>query len=124
MMRILLFTLLGFSMVSIVGCSKSETADVALANTETGFINRVWQVSDSQAVAEGTLYVFLSEGTLVITSANSTPAIGSWEKTSTGLRVTEGGITYVVDTESTHDHLLLTYHSPAGETGIMLTPAK
>ncbi len=34
-----------------------------------GFIDKVWRVSESSAVAPGTLYLFLSEGTLLITSA-------------------------------------------------------
>ena len=43
-----------------------------------GFVNKVWAVRESPGVAPGTLYVFLSEGTLVITSPNSRPALGKW----------------------------------------------
>ena len=51
-----------------------ETADSA-----GSFVNTVWRVSESSSVAPGTLYVFLSEGTLVITSPNSKPALGRWK---------------------------------------------
>lgn len=48
-----------------------ETADFA-----GSFVNTVWRVSDLSSVAPGTLYVFLSEGSLVITSPNTKPALG------------------------------------------------
>ena len=41
-----------------------------------GFVNRVWKVSESSAVAPGTLYAFLSEGTIVIASEHGTPSFG------------------------------------------------
>ena len=53
------------------------------------FINKVWRVSESSAVAAGTLYVFLSEGTLVITSATSKPA--AWHMETRGQRPDDGG---------------------------------
>jgi hypothetical protein len=61
------------------------------------FINRVWRVSESSAVAAGTLYVFLSEGTLVITSENSKPALGTWKRDGSGLTMVEESIPYKVD---------------------------
>jgi hypothetical protein len=43
-------------------------------------------------VARGTLYVFLSDGTLVITSPQTRPLVGAWKKTDHGLvRVEEPG---------------------------------
>ena len=54
-----------------------------------GFVNRVWRVSESSGVAPGTLYVFLSEGTLLVTSPQSKPALGSWR--------TEAGVLTMVE---------------------------
>jgi hypothetical protein len=42
------------------------------------FVNRVWVVSESKQVAPGALRVFLSDGTLVMASPDSTPAFGQW----------------------------------------------
>jgi len=61
------------------------------------FINKVWKVDKSNDVAPGHLYVFLSEGTLVITSPNSKPAFGSWKYTDGAFSITEEGLTYKVD---------------------------
>jgi hypothetical protein len=69
-----------------------ETADSA-----GSFVNTVWRVSESSSVAPGTLYVFLSEGTLVITSPNSKPALGRWKYEGGALTMVENGIPYKVD---------------------------
>src|SRR4051794_26138264 len=57
-----------------------------------GFVNRVWKVSKSSSVSPGTLYVFLSDGTLVITSRQSKPALGSWSTKDGGLIMVEEGL--------------------------------
>ena len=76
------FAFVAAASLLLSGCSErsvpterpaNETADSAV-----GFVNKVWRVSKSSSVAPGTLYVFLSEGTLVITSPNSKPALGRW----------------------------------------------
>lgn len=51
-----------------------ETADSAVS-----FVDKVWRVSELSSVAPGTLYVFWSEGTLVITSPNSKPSLARWK---------------------------------------------
>ncbi|RYF42128.1 MAG: glycosyltransferase [Comamonadaceae bacterium] len=48
------------------------------SSAKPGFVNKVWEVSLSTGVAPGMLYVFLSDGTLVMTSPNSKPAFGAW----------------------------------------------
>ena len=64
-----------------------ETADSA-----GSFVNTVWRVSESSSVARGTLYVFLSEGTLVITSRNSKPALGRWKYEDRAFTMVEEGV--------------------------------
>ncbi len=46
--------------------------------TAVSFINRVWKVNKSNSVAAGQIYVFISDGTLAMTSPNGKPAFGSW----------------------------------------------
>lgn len=52
--------------------STTETASQSDAQTPpkkaAGFVDRVWSVSRSTAVAEGTRYLFRADGTLIITS--------------------------------------------------------
>ena len=69
----------------------------AETNASPSFINKVWRVSESSAVAPGTLYVFLSEGTLLITSEHSKPALGTWNQAGGVLTMVEESIAYKVD---------------------------
>src|SRR5205809_449155 len=93
-----------FSLVTLLvfgGCAqRSEdpaTATKSSSKAAAGFVNRVWRVSKSSSVAPGTLYVFLSDGTLVITSRQSKPALGSWSKKEGGLIMVEEGLPYDVE---------------------------
>ena len=79
-----------------VGTTEHRTQESTDAAT-TSFINKVWRVSESSAVAVGTLYVFLSDGTLVITSPNSKPALGTWKHEGNGLVMIEESIPYKTD---------------------------
>ena len=63
----------------------------------TVFINKVWKVSQSNAVATGQLYVFLSDGTLVITAPQQKPALATWSYQDKKLVMTEDSIAYPVD---------------------------
>lgn len=73
------------------------TAAPAPAATPPTFVNHVWRVVASTAVAPGQLYVFLSDGTLVITSATGTPAFGTWKHDGDGVTMVEEGRPYRVD---------------------------
>jgi hypothetical protein len=61
------------------------------------FVDRVWKVVESPTVAKGQLYVFLSEGTLVVASPTGTPQIGRWSVEDGRLEMIEGGIARAVD---------------------------
>uniref|UniRef100_UPI00397E85CE hypothetical protein n=1 Tax=Salmonella sp. SAL4434 TaxID=3159889 RepID=UPI00397E85CE len=69
------------SLVALGACGKkaeppkpAPAAAVPIARpapmAEPSFINKVWAVTDSTAVAPGSLRVFLSDGTLVMTSVH------------------------------------------------------
>lgn len=63
----------------------------------SAFVDRVWKVESSSAVEPGTMYAFLSDGTLVIDAPNGTPAYGRWSFENGALTMIEEGIPYPVD---------------------------
>jgi len=88
------------------------------------FVNRVWQVTRSSAVATGTLYVFLSDGTLVITSAGNKPMVGSWSRSGDGLVMVEESHPYQVDILKTDaDELVIRSHNPGEPVDIAMARA-
>jgi heat shock protein HslJ/uncharacterized membrane protein len=98
--------------LALAGCERSEApqpvpapADTAPADAPvappaaetTSFVNRVWTVAESKQVEPGALRVFLSDGTLVMASPNSTPAFGQWRSEDGRLTITEEGRDYPTD---------------------------
>lgn len=63
----------------------------------SAFVDRVWKVESSSAVEPGTVYAFLSDGTLVIDAPGGTPAQGRWSFENGALTMIEEGIAYPVD---------------------------
>ncbi len=94
-------TLILASGLALTGCSREGTPreqghDGGLGGGALSFVNRVWEVESSSSVAPGTLYVFLSDGTLLITSAHGTPLLGSWRYAGRELTMIEEGRPYKV----------------------------
>jgi hypothetical protein len=90
-----------------------------------GFVDKVWRVEKSSGGAVGTLYVFLSDGTLLIASATGTPALGAWTYEGGVLTMIEEGIPYKVDIlASSPEEFRIRSHNPAGSVDIALTRAK
>lgn len=88
------------------------------------FVNRVWQVSESSAVDPGQLYVFLSEGTLVVASPTGTPSLGRWSRAGDGLTMIEEGISHPTDIVAlTATEFHLRSHNPGQPVDIRLVPA-
>lgn len=117
----------------VAACSEtSSTADKlppaaqqAAAAGKPGFVNKVWEVSLSTGVAPGMLYVFLSDGTLVMTSKNSTPAFGAWAYQGGALTMTEDGQTYKVDILGlSNEEFRIRSNNPGGSVEIAMVPAK
>jgi hypothetical protein len=97
-----------------------ETADAAV-----GFVNVVWAVSQSSSVAPETLYVFLSDGTLVITSPHGKPALGKWKDEGGILTMVEDGIPYQVDVLNlSRDEFKIRSHNPGKPAEITFVPAE
>ncbi|MDP2032952.1 MAG: hypothetical protein Q8K29_06015, partial [Polaromonas sp.] len=76
-------------------------------------------------VAPGMLYVFLSDGTLVMTSKDSQAAVGSWTYQGGALAMVEDGQEYQVDilNLSNEDFRIRSKH-PGGSVEIAMVPAR
>ncbi len=111
----------------IVSCSSPAPSDDTSPRSEPAaptFINKVWRVQTSNAVAAGHLYVFLSEGTLAIASRNSTAVLGKWTQQDGRLTMIEEGIPYPVEVlELTHDRFKIRMHNPGEPVVITFIPA-
>ena len=111
------------------GCSErsapTESFPQVQATSSPGFINIVWKVSESPSVAPGTLYVFLSDGTLVVASPHGKPALGTWRDVGGILTMVEEGIPYQVDVLNlSHDQFRIRSHNPGRPADITFVPAE
>lgn len=110
------------ALLLIAGCKPEP---IAQADTDTSFVNQVWRVSESSAVAPGTLYTFLSEGTLVIASPHARPLLGNWRYENGALTMVEESIPYAVDIlEMKADRLQLRSNNPGEPVLITLVAAE
>lgn len=85
----------------------------------------VWSVLRSSAVTAGSLYAFLPDGMLVMSSPGSRVGIGSWKRDAAGaLTMVEESRPYAVDVlELTPRQLRLRGHNPGTPVEITLAPA-
>jgi hypothetical protein len=56
------------------------------------FANRVWKVAKGSEGDPGTFYVFLSDGSMLITSPHGTPSLGTWHYSGEVLTMVEEGL--------------------------------
>jgi hypothetical protein len=104
----------------VAEASPASAQPAAKAN----FVNRVWSVATSSAVAPGTLYVFLSEGSLVIASPDSKPMLGSWRRSGEGLIMVEDSLEYPTDiVKLDADSFVIRSHNPGAPVDLSLVPA-
>lgn len=116
--------------LSFAACSREPPADTtqtpapASEPSPPSFVDTVWRVSASSTVAPGTLYVFLSEGTLVIASRGNKPSFGTWTNEDGRLTMVEEGIPYKVDVLSlTEREFRIRSHNPGEPVEITLARA-
>jgi hypothetical protein len=96
----------------------------AATSAPATFVNRVWEVAESSAVAPGHLSIFLAEGTLVVASPTGTPSLGRWSRSGEGLTMIEGGISYATDIVAlSADEFRIRSHNPGTAVDIRLVPA-
>ena len=56
------------------------------------FANRVWKVAKGSAGDPGTFYVFLADGSMLITSPHGKPSLGTWHYSGDVLTLVEEGL--------------------------------
>ena len=124
---------------ALAGCERSEAPQPAQAPADTApsaasvappaaeaasFVNRVWAVAESNQTEPGALRVFLSDGTLVMASPDSTPAFGQWRSEDGRLTITEEGRTYPADVLALSEHAFrLRINGPGEPVEILFEPA-
>lgn len=133
------FAMVIVSLIALVACELSDdsqpaatpatepapAAELAPAEANPSFVNRVWAVAESEQVAPGELRVFLSEGTLVMASPHAKPAFGTWRYDGGRLTITEEGQEYPVDILALSEGAFsIRMHSPGEPVEIMFAPAE
>jgi hypothetical protein len=109
---------------ALLGCSRGVGADKATGSAGA-FVNRVWRVESSSSVARGTIYVFLSEGTLLVTSSNNKPLLGTWKYDNGDFTMVEEGIPYRVEVlHLSRKQFKIRSHNPGEPVEITLVPAQ
>ncbi len=89
------------------------------------FVGKVWEVKESSAVAPGTRYSFLADGTLVIEAEGGTPGYGKWTYENGALTMIEEGISYPTDILKLDATTFeIRSHNPGEPVTITLVPAE
>lgn len=114
---------------TLLGCSQPGTnqgqAPTPPSGEQVTFVNRVWRVAESSSVAPGQLYVFLSEGTLIVASPNGKPTLGTWANEAGALTMVEEGIAYKVDILGLNkNEFRIRSKNPGGAVEIRFVPAE
>jgi hypothetical protein len=112
--------------LAVAACSGgSERTDQAPPPAPpVSFVNKVWRVASSSGVEPGMLYVFLSDGTLVVSSPHGTPALGTWKQDGSGLTMIEGGLSYKVNVlKLSADEFRIMINNPGSAVEIAFAPA-
>ncbi|MDQ3255333.1 MAG: hypothetical protein M3R15_15780 [Acidobacteriota bacterium] len=115
--------------LSLSGCSRPAATVEQRSNEPSqagvSFVNTVWRVRESSSVAPGQLYVFLSEGTLVMASPNGKPVFGTWKYEGGALTMVEEGIAYKTDIlKLSKDEFKIRSNNPGEPVEITLIPAE
>jgi hypothetical protein len=118
------------ALLLLSGCSNppapaASTREPQQQEAAASFVNQVWEVSRSSGVEPGMMYVFLSDGTLVITSPHGKPAFGTWKSEAGGLTMVEESIPYKVEIlKLGPDEFTIRMHSPGEPLEITFVPAE
>jgi hypothetical protein len=112
---------------AVVSCSRDSprSSQPAATPPPASFVNKVWRVASSSSGSEtGVLYVFLSDGTLVISSPHGTPAFGKWTREGDGFTMIEEGLSYKVNVlKLSADEFRIMINNPGNAIEIAFAPA-
>jgi len=113
--------------VALASCSRGSPQPTQAAATPppTSFVNKVWRVESSSSGSDtGALYVFLSDGTLLISSTHGTPSVGNWKEDTGGLTIVEEGLPYKVNVlKLSADEFRIMINNPGSAVEIGFAPA-
>lgn len=89
-------------LVLAAGCSKPPAGPPPIlpkgpVEEVPSFVNRVWRVTSSPTVSPGSLYAFLSDGTLVVTSPSTKAVLGMWTYKGNILLLIHSGVPLYAD---------------------------
>jgi hypothetical protein len=85
--------------------------------------NKIWKVAQSSAGDSASYYVFLGDGTMLVTSKHGTPAIGSWHLSGEVLTMVEEGIPHsAIVLQATPDTLAIRIAGPGQPVQITFVP--
>lgn len=94
------------------------------AEASSSFVNKVWQVAESGQVAVGSLRVFLSDGTLVMTDPHSTSTLGAWRYDGGRLTIIEESREYPTDIRDLSESAFrIRMHGPGEPIELLFEPA-
>jgi hypothetical protein len=86
--------------------------------------DKIWKVVKSSAGDSGTYYVFLADGSMLITSAHGKPAIGRWRYSGEVLTLVEEGLPHPATLlQATPDTLAIRIAGPGQPVSITFVPA-
>jgi hypothetical protein len=89
------------------------------------FVNKAWRVVAPSDIPAGAIYVFLSDNTLLISSATGTPALGRWTMSGPEIVMIEEGMSYRTEIlQSTSERLVLRQHNRGGTINLVFAPAR
>ena len=113
--------------VALASCSggSQQPTQAAATPPPASFVNKVWRVESSSSGSEtGVLYVFLSDGTLLISSPHGTPSLGKWKQDAGGLTMIEEGLSYKVNVlKLSADEFRIMINNPGSAVEIGFAPA-
>jgi hypothetical protein len=113
--------------VGLSSCSREaqQASQPSATPPAVSFVNKVWRVASSSSGSEtGVLYVFLSDGTLVISSPHGTPSFGKWQPDGDGLTMIEEGRSYKVNVlKLSADEFRIMINNPGNAVEIAFAPA-
>jgi hypothetical protein len=89
-------------LVLVSGCSKPPAGPAPVqpngpVEVVPSFVNRVWRVTAATNIPPGSLYAFLSDGTLVVTSPTTKAALGMWTFKNNVLTLVQEGVPLAAD---------------------------
>jgi hypothetical protein len=112
--------------ITVAACSggSRQPEQPPVPPAPVGFVNKVWRVASSTSVETGLLYVFLSDGTLVVSSPHGRPSLGTWKPDGSGLTMTEEGVSYKVNVlKLSADEFRIMINNPGNAVEIAFAPA-